>query len=74
MLINTVTDKTKLMLIACRQKRSSLIDSDLKISFNSMQVKNSRNENILGVHVDHNFIWNIPKHLLSVKIHFLTNL
>ena len=33
MLINT--DKTKLMLIASRQKRNSLIDSELKINFNN---------------------------------------
>ena len=56
MLINT--DKTKLMLIASRQKRYSLMDSELKITFNNMQLKNSSNEKILGVHVDQNFVWN----------------
>ena len=34
LLINT--EKTKLMLIASRQKRNSLIDSDLKITFNDI--------------------------------------
>ena len=38
MLINT--DKTKLMLIASRQTRNSLIDSDLKITFNNIDLKN----------------------------------
>ena len=52
------TDKTKLMLIASQQKRNSLIDSDLKITFNDLELKNSDNEKILGVHVDQNFVWN----------------
>ena len=47
------TDKTKLMLIASRQKRNTLIDSDLKIT-----LKHSDNEKILGVHVDQNFVLN----------------
>ena len=55
-LINTV--KTKLMLIASRQKRNSLIDSDLKITFNDIDLKISSNEKILGVQVDQNFVWN----------------
>ena len=50
MLINT--DKTKLMLIASRQKRNSLIDGELKIIFNNIDLNTSTNEKILGVHVD----------------------
>ena len=42
MLINI--EKTKLMLIASRQKRNSLIDSDLKITFNDIDLKISSNE------------------------------
>ena len=38
MLINT--EKTKLMLIASRQKRNSIVDSDLKITFNDIDLKN----------------------------------
>ena len=52
------TDKTKLLLIASRQKRNSLTDSDLKITFNDLELKYSNNEKILGVHVDKNFVWN----------------
>ena len=66
MLINT--DKTKLMLIASRQKRISLMDSELKITFNNMQLKNSSNEKILGVHVDPNFVWNSHFQHVSGKI------
>ena len=47
------TKKTKLMLIASRQKRDSLIDSDIKITFNDKYLNISSNEKILGVHVDH---------------------
>ena len=44
MLINT--EKTKLILIASRQKRNSLIDSDLKITFNDIDLKISSIEKI----------------------------
>ena len=66
MLINT--EKTKLMLIASRQKRSSLIDSDLKITFNNVDLRNSSNEKILGVHMDQNFVWNNQFQHVSKKI------
>ena len=42
MLINI--DKTKLMLIASRQKRSSLADTDLKLTYNNLDLKISTNE------------------------------
>ena len=66
MLINT--DKTKLMLIASRQKRNSLIDSDLKITVNNIDLKTSTNEKILGVHVDKTFVWNNHFQHVSKKI------
>ena len=66
MLINT--DKTKLMLIASRQKRNSLIDGELKITFNNIDLKTSTNEKILGVHVDQNFVWNNHFQHVSKKI------
>ena len=53
MLINI--DKTKWMLIASRQKRNSLTDTDLKLTYNNLELKISTNEKILGVHVDQNF-------------------
>ena len=66
MLINT--EKTKLMLIASRQKRNSLIDSDLNITFNDIDFKISNNEKILGVHVDQNFVSNNHFRHISKKI------
>ena len=66
MLINT--EKTKLMLIASQQKRNSLIDSDLKITFNDIDLKISSNEKVLGVHVDQNFVWNNHFRHISKKI------
>ena len=66
MIINT--DKTKIMLIASRQKRNSLISCDLNITFNNLELKNSSNEKILGVHVDHNFVWNNHFQYVSKKI------
>ena len=51
-------DKTKLMLIASRQKRNYLTDTDLKLTYNNLELKISTNEKILGVHVDQNFAWN----------------
>ena len=66
MLINI--EKTKLMLIASRQKRNSLIDSDLKITFNDIDLKISSNEKILGVHVDQNFVWNNHFRHISKKL------
>ena len=66
MLINT--EKMKLMLIASRQKRNSLIDSDLKITFNDKDFKISSDEKILGVHVDQNFVWDNHFRHISKKI------
>ena len=56
MLLNT--DKTKLILIASRQKSNYLIDSDLNLTYNKLDLKNSTNEKILGVHVDQSFVLN----------------
>ena len=62
------TDKTKLMLIASRQKRNSLNDCDLNITFNNSELNNSSNEKILGVHVDQNFVWNNHFQYVSKKV------
>ena len=56
MLINI--EKTKLMLIASRQKRHSLLDGNLKLVYNNLELQISSNEKILGVHVDENLVWN----------------
>ena len=51
------TEKTKLMLENL-QTKTTLIDSDLKITFNDVDSTISSNEKILGVHVDQTFVWN----------------
>ena len=56
MLINT--EKTKLMLIASRQKRHTLIDGNLQLENNNLELLISSNKKIFGVHVDENLIWN----------------
>ena len=55
------------MLIASRQK-NSLIDSDLKFTFNHIDLNISSNEKILGVHVDQTFVWNNHFRHTSKKI------
>ena len=50
--------KTKLMLIANRQKRHTLIDGNLKLEYNNLELQISSNEKILGVHVDESLVWN----------------
>ena len=62
MLINI--DKTKLMLIASRQKRNSLTDTDLKLTYNNLELNISTN----GVYVDQNFAWNNHFQHVSKKI------
>ena len=57
------------MLIAIvEKKRNSLIDSDVRITFNNIDLKNSNNEKILSVHVDQNFVWNNHFQQVSEKI------
>ena len=61
-------DKTRLMLIASRQKRNSLADTDLKLTYNNLDLQISIDEKILGVHVDQNFAWNNHFQHVSKKI------
>ena len=81
MLINT--EKTQLMLIASRQKRNSLIDSDLKITFNDIDLKISSNEFmwikilsriiIFGIYLKRyhrTFGYRRFEHILMFNIHF----
>ena len=56
MVINT--DKTKVMLITSRQKRSNLQDNNLELNFNDVDLKLSSNEKILGVQIEENLLWN----------------
>ena len=66
MVINT--DKTKVMLITSRQKRSNLQDNYLELNFNDVDLKLSSNENILGVQIEENLLWNSHFQYISKKI------
>ena len=66
MVINT--DKTKVMLITSRQKRSNLQDNNLELNFNDVDLKLSSNEKILGVQIEENLLWNSHFQYISKKI------
>ena len=54
MIINT--EKTKVMLITTRQRRS-IINEDLNLSLNNIQLLTVSNEKVLGVQIDNNLSW-----------------
>ena len=66
MVINT--DKSKVMLITSRQKRSNLQDKNLELNFNDVDLKLSSNEKILGVQIEENLLWNSHFQYISKKI------
>ena len=66
MVINT--DKTKVMLITSRQKRSNLQDNNLELNFNDVDLKLSSNEKVLGVQIEENLLWNSHFQYISKKI------
>ena len=54
MIINT--EKTKVMLVTTRQRRS-IINEDLNLSLNNIQLLTVSNEKVLGVQIDNNLSW-----------------
>ena len=58
MAFSSIPKKQKRCKLPVDKKKNSLIDNDLKITFNNTDLKNSSNEKILGVHVHQNFVWN----------------
>ena len=66
MVINT--DKTKVMLITSRQKRSNLQDNNLEFNFNDVDLKLSSNKKILGVQIEENLLWNSHFQYISKKL------
>ena len=56
------TDKTKVMLITMlitsRQKRLSLQNPVLSLRYSDLDIKMTPSEEILGVHVNDNLMWN----------------
>ena len=52
------TDKTKMMLITSREKRLSMQNTVLSLTYSDIDIKMTHAEKIFGVHVDDNLMWN----------------
>ena len=61
-------DKTKVMLITSRQKRTTLSNADLSLQYNDIDVSITTCDKILGIHVDNNLSWNNHFNFLSKKL------
>ena len=66
MLLNT--DKTKVMLLTSRQKRTTFTGKVLSLNFNNVKLQLSNNEKVLGVYTDENFIWNTHFTYVTKKV------
>ena len=62
------TDKTKEMLITSRQKRLSMHNPVLSLTYSDIDIKMTHADKILGVHVDDNLMWNNHFQHVSKKI------
>ena len=62
------TDKTKVMLITSRQKRLSMQNPVLSLTYSDIEMKMTHADKILGVHVDDNLMWNNHFQYVSKKI------
>ena len=58
-------DKTKVMLIASRQKRTVLCDTVLNLQYNDIDIKMTTSDKALGIYVDNNLTWNNHFNFLS---------
>ena len=61
-------DKTKVMIITSRQKRTVLNDAVLKLQYNDIDISITTCDKILGIHVDNNLKWNTHFNFLSKKL------
>ena len=61
-------DKTKVMLIASRQKRPVLGDTVLNLQYNDIDIKMTTSDKVLGIYVDNNLTWNNHFNFLSKKL------
>ena len=52
------TEKTNVMLIISRQRRSNLQNPNLSLRYNDIDIKMTTISKILGVQVDENLLWN----------------
>lgn len=62
------TEKTKVMLITSRQKRTIMKDKNLLLSYNDVELKLTSNEKVLGVHIEDNLLWNDHFLYISKKL------
>ncbi|MES9882533.1 MAG: reverse transcriptase family protein [Sedimenticola sp.] len=66
MLLNT--DKTKVMLITTRQKRTSMPEKDLELKYDDIDLHQISGDRILGIHIDQNLQWNTHFNNVCKKI------
>ena len=66
MILNTV--KTKVMLIASRQKRTVLGHTVLNLQYNDIDIKMTTSDKVLGIYVDNNLTWNNHFNFLYTKL------
>ena len=62
------TEKTKVMLIMSRQKRTIFGNTTLNLQHNDIDICMTSCDKILGIHVDHNLNWHNHFKFLSKKI------
>ena len=62
------TDKTKVMLITSRQKRTVLNDAVLNLQYSDIDISMTTCDEILGIQVDENLTWNSHFNFLSKKL------
>ena len=60
--------KTKYMLMMNNQKRASLKNPVLNINLGSCKITQTKNEKLLGVHLDENLNWNVHINKLCEKL------
>lgn len=66
MLLNT--SKTKVMLISTRQKRASLNDNKIDLTFNDIDLEMTSGDKILGLNINENLLWNDHFNFVSKKV------
>ena len=62
------TEKTNVMLITSRQRRSNLQNPNLSLRYNEIDIKMTTISKILGVQVDENLLWNNQLLHVSKKV------
>ena len=62
------TDKTKVMFITSRQKRTVLNDAVLNLQYSDIDISITTCDKILGIQVDDNLTWNSHFNFLSKKL------